>query len=184
MPERERSLRCFVAIDIPEPQRAALGAHLAACKAAASNYRWVGPANLHLTLRFLGNLPPALFEAVRDALTTIRRPPFRMAIGEPGVFGSRTSPRVIWLGITEGQEALSSLAEAVEGAARAAGLDPADLPFRPHLTLARAGTGRLPDLPAPPTLESWSVDEFVLYRSRLGRPAPVYTPIERYALVG
>jgi 2'-5' RNA ligase len=185
MREGERRIpriRSFVAIDIPGAQREALAAHLAGCRAVAPDYRWVSPANLHLTLRFLGNLPPELFEAVRVALASVRRPPFRMAVGAPGMFGSPARPRVIWLGITEGGESLTSLADAVEGSTRVAGLEPADHPFQAHLTLARAGAGRLPDLPPAPALDAWSVSEFVLYQSRLGRPAPRYIPIERYAL--
>jgi 2'-5' RNA ligase len=173
-----------VAIAIPEPQRVALAEYVATCEMLAPDYNWVPAANLHLTLRFLGNLAPATLEAVRESLGGVRRPPFQLSIGTLGTFGPRRAPRVVWLGLLPGEQEIADLAEAVEQACQDAGLPGADYPFRAHLTLARArrvGRG-LPPLPEPPAPVSWEAAEFLLFESRQTRPHPTYTPVERVPL--
>jgi RNA 2',3'-cyclic 3'-phosphodiesterase len=177
-------IRSFVAVDLPEAHRASLEAYLAECARRAPGHRWVEPDALHLTLRFLGHLEPAALEAVRGELGGVRAAPFRIALTGRGGFGPRAAPRVVWLGLREGVEATAELAAAVEAACRAAGLEPDPRPFRAHVTLARARTEgqRLPELPDPPDLLPWTVEEFVLYESRL-RQRPRYVPLDRYPLV-
>jgi RNA 2',3'-cyclic 3'-phosphodiesterase len=184
VPAGQSTIRAFVAIAIPEQQRAALAEYTAACRQLAPHYSWVPGPNLHLTLRFLGNLPPATLEAVRQSLSSVRRPAFKLGIGGLGTFGSRRAPRVIWLGLRQGQEEITDLAEAVEQACRAGGLPPADHAFQPHLTLARMrkAYATLPPLPDPPPLDPWDAAEFLLFQSVLARPHPTYTPLESVPL--
>jgi 2'-5' RNA ligase len=176
-------VRLFVALELPGPQRDRLAGYLAGCEAVAGHYRWVPAANLHLTLRFIGSVPPATLDALRTALDEVSLRPFRMRLGGLGTFGSKALRRVVWIGLEEGGEAASGLAAAVETACVRSGLAAAaDLAFRPHLTLARSGKpgGPLPRLPEPPELAPWEVTGFTLYRSRLGRPHPAYSPLARY----
>lgn len=177
--------RAFVALDLPAAQRAELAAHLAECARRATGHRWVEPESLHLTLRFLGHLDPEALARVRAELAGVRGAPFRLALGQPGGFGPRAAPRVVWIGVEEGVEECARLAAAVETACRAAGLDPEERPFRAHVTLARARSegARLPALPPPPALAAWTAGELVLYESRL-RQQPRYVPLERYRLGG
>lgn len=177
-------VRAFVAIDLPERHRRRLAAHLEECARLAPAYRWVPPENLHLTLRFLGWLEPAVLAQLRSELASVRIERFRIALDGQGTFGPSRAPRVVWLGLGEGADRCGSVAEAVETVCRAAGLEPEPRPFHAHLTLARARpeTRRLPDLPPPPVLEPWTVAEFILYESRLGGRTPVYAELERYAL--
>lgn len=126
-----------------------------------------------------------VLEELRRQLRMVRRQPFEIALGDRGAFGSRRHARVVWLGVEAGREPLGELAAAVESACRTAGLPPEERPFRAHLTLARAverGGSELPELPPPPRLAPWPVEEFVLYESRLGRGPAVYAPIERFEL--
>lgn len=176
-------IRTFVALDLPEPDRAALARHLAECARVAPRYRWVDPDALHLTLRFLGHLEPAVLDRVRDELAGVRAMAFRLALAGRGTFGSRSAPRAVWLGLAEGGEGCAALAQRVEAACTAGGLEADTRRFRAHVTLARAiGEGeRLPALPEPPRLEPWTVEDFVLYESRL-RQQPRYVPLERYPL--
>jgi RNA 2',3'-cyclic 3'-phosphodiesterase len=176
-------LRTFVALDLPAAHRSALAAHLRECARLAPSYRWVEPDALHLTLRFLGHLEPGVLDAVRGGLASVRAAPFRMALDGRGSFGPRSAPRVVWLGVADGVRACAALAEAVEAACSAAGLEADPRAFRAHVTLARARTEgeRLGDLPEPPALAPWAVDEFVLYESRL-RQQPRYVPLDRYRL--
>jgi RNA 2',3'-cyclic 3'-phosphodiesterase len=177
------TIRTFVAVELPEDHRRLLTEHLRRCAGLAPGYRWVTPDSLHLTLRFLGNLQPAALEAVRDRLDDVRAAPFRLALDGRGVFGPRATPRVVWLGVEEGRDACAALAASVEDACRAAGMGPEERPFRAHVTLARqlGERERLPALPDPPGLVPWTVEDFVLYESRL-RQQPRYVPLARYRL--
>jgi len=179
------TIRTFVAVDLPEEHRRLLTDYLRRCAGLAPGYRWVTPDSLHLTLRFLGNVQAAALEAVRDRLEGVRAAPFRLALDGRGVFGPRAAPRVVWLGVGEGLDACAALAASVEAACQAAGMEPEERPFRAHVTLARqiGERERLPALPDPPELEPWTVEDFVLYESRL-RQQPRYVPLDRYPLAG
>jgi RNA 2',3'-cyclic 3'-phosphodiesterase len=176
-------VRAFVGLAVPGAQRAALEGHLAECVRRAPAYRWVEPEALHLTLRFLGGVEPDVLARVAEGLAAIRTAPFRVALGGRGTFGSRSAPRVVWLGLTEGAEACAGLAGAVERACVAAGMEPETRPFRAHLTLGRARREgeRLAPLPEPPALAPWTASELVLFESRL-RQQPRYVALERYPL--
>ena len=177
------TLRTFVGLDLPDVHREALAAHLAECARLAPAFRWVEPDALHLTLRFLGQVEPDALDAVCDGLRAIRAAPFRLALGEPGTFGPRRAPRVVWLGLAEGLDACAALAAAVERTCQEAGLEAEPRGFRAHVTLARARSegDRLGELPEPPRLAPWTVGDFVLFESRL-RQQPRYVPLERYPL--
>lgn len=177
--------RTFVAIALPAAQRQVLGSYLERCAGRAPGFRWVPPESLHVTLRFLGSVEEPVLGAVVAGLARIRQAPFGARVGGLGTFGGRRAT-VAWLGLSEGREEAAALATACEAACRAAGLEPEERPFRPHLTLARARDRRgepLPDLEPPPELPGWEVTEFVLFESRLrgGRP-PEYVPLAGFAL--
>jgi RNA 2',3'-cyclic 3'-phosphodiesterase len=176
-------IRAFVALELPEAQRQALAAHLADCERRAPGHRWVAPDALHLTLRFLGHLEPEALDAVRRGLATVRGSPFRLGLDGQGTFGPRAAPRVVWLAVGEGLAACTALASAVEAACRAAGVGADPRGFRAHVTLARARTEgeRLPVLPDLPRLAPWTVEDLVLYESRL-QQQPRYVPLARYPL--
>jgi len=177
-------VRTFVGLELPEAHRLALARHLDECTRIAPSYRWVQPDSLHLTLRFIGWIEPARLRRVERELGTIRSRPFELAMGERGTFGSRASPRVVWLGLAEGLDACAALAAAAEAACLTAGLDADARRFQAHVTLGRAREEgeRLPPLPEPPRLAPWTVQDLVLYESRL-RQQPRYVPLQRYPLV-
>jgi RNA 2',3'-cyclic 3'-phosphodiesterase len=179
-------VRAFLALPLPDEQRRLLAAHLEECARRAPGYRWVPPANLHLTLRFLGSVEVSRLERLREGLRQVRLPSYELGLDGRGSFGSRGTPRVVWLGLETGREGCEAVAGAVEAECRAAGLEPESRPFRAHVTLARArpASPRLPELPPPPRLEPWTVADFVLYESRLGGPAATYVELERYRLDG
>ena len=176
-------IRSFVALALPEQNLAALERHLADCAREAPGYRWVEPDSIHLTLRFLGNLEPAALERVRAELSSVGGAPFDLALDGRGTFGPRTTPRVVWIGVSAGLETCAALAGRIEAACQQAGLEPEPRQFRAHVTLARARAEgeRLPALPDPPRLVPWTVEDFALYESRL-RQQPRYVVLERYAL--
>ena len=182
---RASRVRAFVALEIPEPIGGTLALYLDLCRAAAPAFRWVPPASLHLTLRFLGSVSPDVLDGLRSGLGRLDGRAFRLRLDGIGTFGGRAAPRVIWIDLREGAEQAAALAALVETACQAAGMEPEARRFRGHVTLARARAARgspLPELPPPPALEPWTATELVLYESRLGKPAATYVPLQRYRL--
>ena len=172
-------MRLFAAID-PDPPARATAARAARAAArrlredGSRRIRWTAPERLHVTLRFLGELPEAEVEAVRGAF----RPPFEtgaFAAGTSGLgcFPASGPPRVVWLGIDEGREALAAVRTELDGRLAAVGLLPEKRRFNAHLTL-----GRMKGWPARSRIEvvralsevqpdpsRWPVDRVVLYES-------------------
>ncbi|HKV88256.1 MAG TPA: RNA 2',3'-cyclic phosphodiesterase [Candidatus Dormibacteraeota bacterium] len=178
-------MRAFFGLPVPDAQRVELGRHLAACAAKAPEFRWVSEANLHLTMRFLGNVTEELVAGVASTLSEQKLHGFDVELGHMGAFKRGRLVRVVWIGMEQGLEPARGLASIVEAACVGAGLEAETRPFQPHLTLARA-RGRdgapLPPLPDPPRLPPWRATGLVLYQSHLGRPGAVYEPLRTLRL--
>lgn len=148
--------------------------------------RPVPPENWHLTLRFLGWVDPPSADRLAAALDEAELGEgFRVTVAGAGVFPNPRRATVLWTAVTDGAEELATLAERVEETAEAAGLGPADRPFRPHLTLSRLR----PHQDLRPLLESapeeavrFPVRAVTLYRSHLGRGGARYEPVEHFPL--
>ncbi len=185
---RTSSIRAFIALPLSaEAQReaSALRDDLQA-QFLDTRLRWVRPENLHLTLRFLGQLEPSKIEALARQLETsvASQPSFPFRLTHPFVFPSPARPRVIALGL-EPAEPVERLAQAVERAVCAANLPPENRRFRPHITLARfPKKAKLTNLTTE--LEVGEIheraSEVILFRSVLHATGPVYSVLERVAL--
>jgi 2'-5' RNA ligase len=177
---RSLRLRAFFGLPVPEPQREELGRFIAACATVAPGFRWTATENLHLTIRFIGNVERSVVETVADALAGTALASFELAPSGIGTFGRGRAVRVVWLGLRAGAEAATALAAQVETECGRAGLASEKRPFQAHLTLARA-RGRdgssLPDLPAPPQLGPWRAGELILYSSHITRSGAIYEAI-------
>lgn len=183
--EAHVELRAFFGLPLPDANRASLDRYLAACAAAAPEFRWPPADNLHLTVRFLGHVEQSIAEGIADRLEAARLQGFDLRLGELGSFGRGRLARVVWLGLSEGSAALAALAAQAEAASAAGGLEADDRPYHAHLTLARARMHQgapMPALPPPPDLAPWRAAELILYRSRLGRGGAVYEPVRRLIL--
>jgi 2'-5' RNA ligase len=183
---RSLKVRAFFGLPVPEPQREELSRFVAACARVAPEFRWTATGNLHLTVRFVGNVERAAVDAVAAALAQRPLAAFDLELGDVGTFGRGRAARVVWLGLRAGAEAATTLAGTVEEECVTAGLPPESRPYQAHLTLARSRSrdgSRLPDLPAMPTVPRWRAGELVLYSSRLGRTGAVYELIRTLTLV-
>jgi 2'-5' RNA ligase len=177
-------VRLFVAVTLPDR----LCGPVAALQAdLPPSLRRTDPADAHLTLKFLGDSAPGpAREAVREAVRSAGVAPFEATLGGLGVFPSLDYVRVVWLGVGAGGAELTRLADAVEASTVAAGFDPRDHDFTPHVTLARMddarGKERVRELveetdPAP---GSFRVEAVRLVESTGGEPR--YRTVERVPL--
>lgn len=148
--------------------------------------RWQDEEQLHLTLRFVGEIGPHTAEDLTDALSAVSAPGFTLALRGVGHFERRGRPHTLWAGVAPSAP-LAALQRKVERACQAAGLDPEPRKFAPHVTLARLGgsAGPIGDwlarngaLSAP----AWPVASFRLYESRLGAGGSVYVPLAEWPL--
>jgi 2'-5' RNA ligase len=135
-------VRLFVAVNLPEHERRAAFDATAPLRDGDLPVKWVQPAGLHVTMKFLGDVPEdraALIGAALDAAVRAVRP-FEVMLGGIGAFPSSARPRVIWLGV-EIHPALELLANDVEKALGPFGFEAELRPFRPHITIGRAKQG-------------------------------------------
>jgi 2'-5' RNA ligase len=188
-------VRCFVAIDLPDDVRRSLEATAERLRAAAprADVRWVSAHAMHLTLKFLGQVPEERLAEVREAMETVARstPRIRLACAGLGVFPGPSRPRVIWAGIPEGVGALKVLAAALEAALEPLGFPPEGRPFRGHVTLGRvrsprasASLGRAMKDADDADFGSWTASRLVLYRSHLGPTGAIYEALARLSFAG
>lgn len=142
-------LRSFVAVNLPASLRDTIAAGIARARGGAGGLRWVAAEQLHLTLRFLGEVTPELVDEIGRDLGERLAPlaPFDVRFSGAGAFPSGARARVVWVGADRGSEQLRELADAAERAAVSAGLPPERHRFEPHLTVARVRS-----LPADPAV--------------------------------
>lgn len=176
-------MRLFVGIALPYSLKERLEPMMSGLPGA----RWVAPHNLHLTLRFVGEVDERQAALLDENLSTIEKPSFDLQVSGCGIFAQRRGPEAVWIGVAS-TPPLVELQAAVERAAVRAGLAPEEKRFRPHITLAR-----LRDTPQP-RLQAFvaghnlfkdvvPVEEFALFSSVLGSSNPVYVEEASYPLI-
>lgn len=174
--------RLFVAIRPPEPVIDRLLDTMEGLPAL----RWQDDEQLHLTLRFVGEIERPLAEDLAAALGTLRFEPFDIRVAGVGRFDHHKRG-ALWAGV-EPRTHLAALAAKVERICVSVGLPPERRAFHPHITLARWGRGQGaaldPWLAANAALRSdaFRVDAFTLYQSRLGRDGAHYEAVADYPL--
>jgi len=131
--------RLFIAVNLPADERRAAFAAAAPLRAVAAPVKWVAEENLHLTMKFLGEVDGGSAQPIGDALASAVRSvkPFDVSLGGPGAFPDSAHPRIFWIGV-EHHPALELLANDVERAVGPLGFEPELRPFQPHITIGRA----------------------------------------------
>jgi 2'-5' RNA ligase len=176
-------MRLFIALPLPDDLRD----RLAALQRGLKKARWVKPENLHLTLRFLGELDGRQAGDVDAALAALGGEAFSLGLAGLGCFGEGRNLRALWVGV-EDPEPVRRLQAKVERAVQQAGIEADRRKFKPHVTLARFKRSPSPDLSG--YLQSnnlfrsapFAVTEFVLFSSFLTREGPIYRPEASYPL--
>jgi 2'-5' RNA ligase len=180
--------RAFLALSLPEEARRPVGDLLGqlAARVGASDVKWVPPANLHVTLRFFGDLDAVGLARARELARAWHAAfdPLPSGWTELGAFPSVRQPQVIWLGLRDEAGGLRAFAREVEHQLVRAGFGRADKPFRAHVTLGRVrrerriAWARLSD-GLTMTTADFSIRQLTLMRSTLTPAGPIYTPLER-----
>ena len=176
-------MRLFVAIALPDRQRARLESLANGLPGA----RWLPPENLHLSLRFLGELDGALATDVDEALSALRMPAFQLALKGVSHFGEGRKIRTLWAGV-EPEPALTRLRDKVEQAVIRAGVPSEPRKFKPHVTLARFKSSPGPALQdylvqhALFRAAPFPAESFILYSSFLSASGAIYRPEAEYPL--
>lgn len=132
-------VRSFVAILLSEEVRAAVAAEISRLKPLGPHVSWVSPANLHLTLKFLGELLPDVLDEVKEGLAEAVRgaAPFGLRFYGLGAFPGVARPRVLWVGVDEERHEAQALQARVEEALARRGFAREERPYSPHLTIGR-----------------------------------------------
>ena len=186
-----QSIRCFIAIEIPEPIRNQLARIQGTLRKQIQKASWVKPGNIHLTLKFLGEVDPADLEAIGEAITetTKRHRCFSLRIGGVGAFPSLARPRVIWAGLKVGAEPVSALAQDINVALSYCGFSTDTQKFNPHLTIARL-KGRIDLRPYTNQYRQYdridraemTVNAISLIQSQLHPQGAIYSTLQSYSL--
>jgi 2'-5' RNA ligase len=177
-------LRLFVALALPEAVTAALERLTFDGMPGA---RWVEPENMHITLRFIGEVDEHDAEEIHHELSRVRAPPFSLSLAGVDTFGQGRKTRALWVGVDK-SEPLNLLRGRVESAVVRAGRPPEPRKFVPHVTLARFHS-------APPDrilafiqnnnlfrCGPIACEGFTLFESQAGGDSVIYTPLQEYEL--
>ncbi|MEM1927198.1 MAG: RNA 2',3'-cyclic phosphodiesterase [Acidilobaceae archaeon] len=178
-------LRVFVAIDVEDPL---LVSRLERLKESILStgvpMKPVEPYNYHITIRFIGETPRRVVDEIVKQLKTLSFKPFRATLRGLGAFPSISSPRVVWVGVSEGERELRELRDSVDSLLRRLGIPAEREEFKAHVTLARIKGSRnmsslvklLADL-SDYEIGSMEVRSLRLKKSMLTREGPIYETI-------
>ena len=180
-------MRVFIAIDIPEDIRQRLATVQEELRSGSTSARWVSPESIHLTLRFIGEIPEKRLEDIELSLAGLTWKHLAVKVRGIGFFPGARSPRVCWAGLESAT--MEGLASEIDSRLERAGFDRERRGFRAHVTLARAKNRPLERTlvaAAAPFVEtefgSFTADRYYLYESTLKAGGPVYTKLKEFRL--
>jgi 2'-5' RNA ligase len=173
-------MRAFIGIWLSVEMRREIETFVLGLRQNCSAYKWTQPDNLHITLKFLGDISSKEVDTLIPGLQTLASDtvPFQINLGPVGYFPNHGPTRVVWIGVAKGAAQLSSLAGKVEKVCTDNGLPPADKPFVSHLTIGRARQGSLvTSLPVNNASfkTGMTVTGFSLIESQLRPGGPIYS---------
>ncbi|MGC8896061.1 MAG: RNA 2',3'-cyclic phosphodiesterase [Candidatus Bathyarchaeia archaeon] len=152
-----------------------------------ADLKLVEPKNIHITVRFLGNITTPMVEKIYEEIKKVQFTPFNVKIQGVGAFPNLRYPRVVWAGITEGADQLRSIFNQLEPRLRGLGFAPDPKGFSPHLTIARVKSGRNKAELAKCLTENTSYELGVvnaaclrLKRSDLTPKGPIYSTLKEF----
>lgn len=190
------AVRVFIAIELPSDVKEELSRleNRLKTRCSGSPLKWVAVDSIHLTLKFLGEIPASRLDAVRDATAASSAGvgDLSLELGGIGAFPGSSRPRVIWVGLEGDVPKLVSLAERLDRGLQTIGFERESRPFSPHLTLARVRPDASPQAQTeigsaltrarPPERLRFTATEVSLMQSQLRPEGPLYTCLAHWAL--
>ncbi len=185
------AMRAFIAVELPDFLRREVAALQADFQSSGADVAWVKQENLHLTLKFLGDIQEKQVAPLKEAIGAAIGgcTPFDIRLEGIGAFPKTTFPRVIWVGVNQGEKQLAELANRVEEACAGLGFPKEERPFSPHLTIGRVRSkDRLAQLIKQFQVAEFlasapaSVNRLVLFRSTLSASGSVYAALAEIPL--
>ena len=180
-------MRVFIAIDVPNEIRERLAEVQEKIRTSTNSARWVAPESIHVTLKFIGEMPEKRRDDIDQALRGLTWKHIRVTVRGVGFFPGTRSPRVFWAGLDAAS--IEGLAKEIDSRLERAGFDKERRAFRAHLTLARAKNNLLEKVmvaAAEPFEETefgtFTVDRIFLFESTLKAGGSVYTKLKEYRL--
>jgi len=189
-------LRLFLAVDLPPPLLRQVAAGMVELKknvGRGRQLRWVAVENVHVTLKFLGEVEERQLDQFSTCCAAVEWSSFELKLGGCGCFPSLTRPRVFWQGFAAGIDEMRSLLARIEPCAAGIGVPREQRPYTPHLTLARVKRPKKPGEGVDfrrlreaandllPVGASFPVEEFFLYQSQLAPKGAVYRKLKTFA---
>lgn len=141
-------IRAFIAIELSKEVKAQLVILQERLKQSGATVKWVKPDSMHLTLKFLGNISPSLVSPLKDMLEAIGRETtsFQIALSKVGTFGKADHPRVIWVGVEEGEEKILEIKRKLEERSEKLDIPLESRSYHAHLTLGRVKSSKNEEL--------------------------------------
>ena len=186
-----QTIRSFIAIELTAEVRSVLDNVQQGLKVLGLKAKWVRPANIHLTLKFLGNIESTAIEDIGKAMADAVREcaPFTLTVGGIGFFPGIKRARVVWAGLGGATGSLLNLQGNLADRLETLGFAKEKRPFKAHLTLGRFRQTVNPDIAGRAMAEyaelgnlKFSVDRIILFRSDLNPTGAVYSPLKQTAL--
>ncbi len=183
-------MRTFIAVEVPVDAKNRIAELENRLKGTGTDIKWVEPGNIHITLKFLGDIDAdqtaVIQKGLREALDAIS--PFALNLGRVGAFPDLNRPRVFWVSVEEGKDELIAMQQHIETELHARGFVREERPFSPHLTIGRVrsprGMGKLTEMVRSSAFEteSFPVTRVAVVKSDLKPDGPVYTIIDHVEL--
>lgn len=179
-------MRTFIAIELSEQIRNELSQIQSHLKYAGADVKWVEKDNIHLTLKFLGEVSEEKIEKIKSALDQIagQAKPFEISLKDLGAFPKIEYPRVIWVSLDKGAGESKILSEKIDEALLKIGFQKESRPFAAHLTIGRVRSPKNKDALKekvqsyqPPTSNSQSISSVILFQSTLTPKGSIYTKL-------
>jgi len=183
-------MRAFIAIELSPDLKKHLASLEEQLKSSGADVKWVKPENIHLTLKFLGEIDEKRLGEIAKIIqeTTSKNKPFYISLASPGAFPNINSPRVIWIGIDKGDSETKQFAIILEEETAKVGIPPESRPFSTHITLGRVRSGKnceklvknLENLASKPPEDApeFLVTKITLFKSTLTLGGPIYEALK------
>ena len=177
-------IRTFVALPIPDNLKEHLGKAIATLGNKNAGVKWVRAENIHITLKFLGNISEDMITPLSQELDRAVEgfPPLHLGFSACGVFPNLKRPRVIWIGMKGDTALLSEIASSVDAACTGFGIPPEKRPFKAHITLGRLKVPSMVDLETKFIEEEFNATRVILYKSELLPQGARYTALHTSCL--